>query len=276
MQPLTMLPADDEAKLRYLDHWLRVMETDVVRIRQRMPQMPDSVGIPASGQYPVSTVVPPFTTTTAAPTTTTTTATPTTTTTTLAPTTTTTTTTGAPTTTTTTTTTTTLGVYCTGKLVVTGDVSVGAWATHAGGTTNLYQTIDELVSSSNDSDYIALPRSTSNNTAKFSRNTSIATPPVVAITSCNINLRIQNTVSSDSTLLVRIYSSGGGTLLATGTTINGTTSWASYSQTLTLNNTTPSNWTNIEVWMTGDTKSGSKGTQYRVAAFDIDICYTAP
>lgn len=270
-----LLPYDDEAKLRYLEAWSNILDTDVIRLRQRLPQTPDNVGVALSGLDEITIVEPPFTTTTST-TTTTTTAAPTTTTTTTTATPTTTTTTAAPTTTTTTTSTTTLGVYCTSELVVTGDVNVGVWVDQAGGTTNLYQKIDELVSSPTDADYIALARNQSNKTVKFSRSTGISTPPMVAITSCTVNIRIQNTVSSDSTLIVRIYSSGGGTLLATSATMNGTSSWASYTPTMTLNNTTPSNWGTVEVWMTGNTNNGSKGTQMRVSCLDLKVCYTAP
>lgn len=309
MLPLLMLPEDDEAKLRYLDHWLKVMETDVIRIRQRMPQMPDSVGIPASGPYPPVVVVPPYTTTTPAPTTTTTTPVPTTTTTTLPPTTTTTTpvptttttlapttttTTPAPTTTTTlppttttttlpptttttttTSTTTTLGAACTTPIVMSGTVSVGNWNDEAGGTTNIHNSIDESFGSPTDSDYIRLGRNRTSDTCKFSRGTSIVSPSVVAITGVTLQVRALDMFSGGSSVTLRVYKTGGATQLASFTALTSVaSSYTNYTRTGTLLNTTPNDWTNIEVWLTGTTPNGGKTDQFRVSCLDIDICYT--
>lgn len=270
-----LLPEDDEAKLRYLEAWVQVLDTDVIRLRQRLPQTPDHVGVPLTGPDTITIVQPPYTTTTtttAAPTTTTTTPAPTTTTTTPAPTTTTT---AAPTTTTTTTTTTTLGVTCTSALVVTGDVAIANWRDTSGGTTNLYAAIDETIAGANDSDYIRLSKNNVSQVAKFSRTTGIGGTAVL-ISSVTVKLRMSDAIGL-SQFTVSIYKSGGATLLGHGITNTVGTSFTDITWTLSLDNTTPSNWANIELWITATTpNSGSKSDYLKCSAAEIVICYTAP
>ena len=45
---------------------------------------------------------------------------------------------------------------------------------------------------------------------------------------------------------------------------------------MSLYNSTPSNWANIELWITATTGSGSKSDYLEISAAEIIICYTAP
>ena len=263
-----LLPYDDEAKLRYLEAWADNIHTDVIRLRQRLPQMPDNVGVPASGPSPPIIITPPYTTTTTgAPTTTTTTPAPTTTTTTLPPT----------TTTTTTLPPTTLPPTCTSHLVMDSTVAAANWRTEALGT-SLHPSIDEVVSSPTDSDYIRLLRNQASQVAKLGFTSGI--PSGKTILSCELNFRAMDHFGGSSTVHFHIYDSAGTTLLATATFgplsgIAGTfTDYAPNS--MTINNNTSANWGSTpQVWVTGTTpNTGSKSDHFRISALDIRVCYT--
>lgn len=98
-------------------------------------------------------------------------------------------------------------------LYPTSDVQVGTWTTDAGGTTNLWQKIEEGVATATDTnDFIRAPTGTTNTTANQYEAGFTDTPSdFLSMTALSVNVRYNQTGRSDDTLslVIRIESSGG-------------------------------------------------------------------
>lgn len=98
-------------------------------------------------------------------------------------------------------------------LYPTSDVQVGTWTTDAGGTTNLWQKIEEGIAGATDTnDFIRAPTGTSNTTANQYEVGFTDTPTdFLAMETLSVNVRYNQTGRSDDTLslVIRVESSAG-------------------------------------------------------------------
>lgn len=117
-------------------------------------------------------------------------------------------------------------------LYPTGDAQVGTWTTDSGGTTNLWQKIEEGISGATDTtDFIRAPTGATNTTAnQYEANFTDTPSDFAGMNSLSVNVRYNQTGRSDDTLslVIRIESSGG----------------TAYTNNLTISNITTTTFTN--------------------------------
>lgn len=107
----------------------------------------------------------------------------------------------------------------------TSDVSVGAWTTDSGATSNLYASIDESVA--NDADYIQSELSPSASASKV--RLASMTDPAVSY-GHTVTYRIAKSAGNQINMVVRLKQ--GGTTIASWSHTNVSTTWTEYTQTL--------------------------------------------
>lgn len=148
-----------------------------------------------------------------------------------------------------------------------GDISIGSWIDQAAGTSNIYTSIDEGTGSPNDSDYIY----TGTNATTYRCSLQNMPSDFVAITSVTLKARALKVSSKNTKLITFSIVDSTGAALTTGSTPTLTTSFTTFSMTLTVTgSTSKSAWDGAQIKMLTDSNSGN----VQVSAVQVEITYT--
>ncbi|MFC1727706.1 kelch repeat-containing protein, partial [Patescibacteria group bacterium] len=150
------------------------------------------------------------------------------------------------------------------------DIAIGGWSENGGDTTDIYLSINEGVSSPNDSDYIETGLNPSAD--NYDHETTSTPTDVYQVTQIDFRVRAQRTKAKASTLDIYYCASSGCTpTTQAGATITLTSSWADYTRTASGLTLTQDQINNLRVRISA---TATGGAAVQVSAADYYLTYT--